>query len=239
MKILGLIPARGGSKGIPLKNIKLLGGKPLISYTYESAKKSSLLSKVVLSSDDQAIIGVAHQIGLEVPFKRPPSIAKDNSTSVEVIKHAIEALKMKGEEYDAICLLQPTTPFREEDLIDRAIRKFESEDYDSLISVREVPHQFNPHWVFVEEEEKRGLKIATGEKKIISRRQELPKAYHRDGAIYLIKVEIILNQDSIIGERLGYINCEDSIYINLDEQEDWSAAENYLKDLEMKKNSKK
>ena len=92
--------------------------------------------------------------------------------------------------FDAVCLLQPTTPFRRKGLIDEAIKKFESGSFDSLVSVREVPHEFNPHWVFEEKDGK--LKIATGEKQIISRRQELPKAYHRDGAIYLTKTEVIL-----------------------------------------------
>jgi len=227
MRILGLIPARGGSKGIPRKNIKLLGGKPLLAYTFESVKNSRLLSRVILSSDDEEIMTIAKNLGLEVPYKRTSLLALDDSPSIEVMKDALEKLNKEGEEFDAVCLLQPTTPFREEGLIDRAIEKFQLGNYDSLISVREVPHQYNPHWVFEEEEGK--LKISTGEKDIISRRQDLPKAYYRDGAIYITKVEVLIMQNSIFGERMGFIKTEGSTNINLDDPDDWIAAEKLLK----------
>src|SRR5690606_9079335 len=102
------------------KNIKLLGGKPLLQYTFESAKESGLLSRVILSSDDPGIIAVAKELGLEVPFVRPEDLAGDATTSLEVIKHALKELKSQGEEYDVVCLLQPTTPFRSAGLIDAA-----------------------------------------------------------------------------------------------------------------------
>src|SRR5690606_28734508 len=124
MKILGLIPARGGSKGIPGKNIKLLGGKPLLTYTAEAAKASHLLNRVIISSDDAQIIAVAKELGLEVPFVRTEDLAGDSVTSLEVIQDALKQLKGKGDDYDAVCLLQPTTPFRSPGLIDKAIEKF-------------------------------------------------------------------------------------------------------------------
>ncbi|MDX1471488.1 MAG: acylneuraminate cytidylyltransferase family protein, partial [Flavobacteriaceae bacterium] len=111
MKILGLITARGGSKGIPGKNIKLLNGRPLIDYTISAAKESQSLSKTVLSSDDKRIIEFAQSAGIEVPFTRPVQLAKDDTPSIEVIKHALEFYKTSGEHYEAVCLLQPTTPF--------------------------------------------------------------------------------------------------------------------------------
>ena len=226
MKIVGLIPSRGGSKGIPRKNIKLLAGKPLLEYTFESAKASNLLSRVILSSDDPEIIRTAEKIGLEVPFIRPENLAEDTTTSLEVVKHALEVLKLNGDEYDAVCLLQPTTPFREPGLIDAAIKKFTQGNFDSLISVREVPADFNPHWVF---EEKDGhLKIATGEQEIISQRQELPKAYHRDGAIYITKTSVLINQNSLYGKHIGYINTTGSPYVNIDLPKDWEEAENLI-----------
>ena len=147
MKILGIIPARGGSKGLKRKNILPLGEKPLLQYTWESAKNSKLLTKVILSSEDQEIIEVAKGLGLEVPFKRPEHLAQDATTSLEVLKHALQYFKEKGESFDAVCLLQPTTPFRESELIDKAIQKFISHSLDSLVSVREVPHEYNPHWI--------------------------------------------------------------------------------------------
>jgi len=226
LKILGIIPARGGSKGLKRKNILPLGEKPLLQYTWESAKNSKLLTKVILSSEDQEIIEVAKGLGLEVPFKRPEHLAQDATTSLEVLKHALQYFKEKGESFDAVCLLQPTTPFRESELIDKAIQKFISHSLDSLVSVREVPHEYNPHWIFEEMEGR--LSIATGEKEIISRRQELPKAYFRDGAVYLTKISIILDQNSIYGRNIGFIDTTGSPYVNIDTPSDWEKAESIL-----------
>ena len=112
MKILGIIPARGGSKGVPGKNIKLLGGKPLLQYTSDIALKSNLLDKLVVSSDDDAIIEVAERLGVSAPFKRPSDLATDKSPTLPVIKHALSYFKNIGEEFDAVCLLQITSPLR-------------------------------------------------------------------------------------------------------------------------------
>lgn len=226
--ILAIIPARGGSKGIPGKNVKLLGGKPLLEYTIESAQESRLLSRVILTSDDEAIINLAKSIGLEVPFVRPAHLATDLSGSLEVVQHALTFFKENGELFDAVCLLQPTTPFRESGSIDAAIKQFMDSGCDSLVSVRQVPAEFNPHWVF-EADEKGCLHIATGEKEIIKRRQELPVAYFRDGSIYLTKTEVILKQKSLYGDTIGYIVSKNKQFINLDTPEDWERAEWILK----------
>lgn len=224
MRILGLIPARGGSKGVPGKNIKLLGGKPLIQYTSEIALRSKHLSKVVLSSDDDKIIQIAKKIGIEVPFKRPPNLAADNSPTLGVIKHVLDYYKSVGEEFDAVCLLQVTSPFRSLTFIEEALQKFISQDTDSLVSVQEVPHEYNPHWTF--ELNKQGnLKIATGEKEIISRRQELPKAYHRDGSIYITKTHVIESENSLYGKSISFIESPKEFYVNIDTIEDWQKAE--------------
>ncbi|HKL35120.1 MAG TPA: acylneuraminate cytidylyltransferase family protein [Salegentibacter sp.] len=226
MRILGLIPARGGSKGIPGKNIKPLRGKPLLQYTFEAAKNSKLLNNVILSSEDEAIIEIAKQLELEVPFKRPINLAEDSSSSLEVVQHALNYYLKQGINFDAVCLLQPTTPFRKDGFIDECILKFKDGNFDSLVSVREVPKEYNPHWVF--EENQGALKIATGEKEIISRRQDLPKAYHRDGAVYLTKTEVLLNENSLFGKNIGFIDTTNSPYANIDTQEDWKKAEEVL-----------
>ena len=223
MKILGLIPARGGSKGIPGKNIKKLHGSPLLQYTFEAAKASRLLSRVILSSDDSEIKKVAEELGLEVPFTRPKEFSQDDSGSLKVVKHALEFFAAKNENFDAVCLLQPTTPFRRHGLIDEAIEEFVSGKFDSVLSVREVPLEYNPHWTF--EEKKGRLKIATGEDKILSRRQDLPKAYHRDGAIYLTRTEVIIKQNSLYGKKIGFIDTTGDPYVNIDTLEDWEEAE--------------
>lgn len=227
MNILGLIPARGGSKGIPGKNIKLLGEKPLLQYTVESGNNSKYLSTLILSSDDPEIMAVAKDLDIDVPFIRPAQLSTDKTTSVEVVLHALKFAEEQGEEFDAVCLLQPTTPFRKEGLINAAIEKFIAGNYDSLVSVRQVPEEFNPHWVY--EEEKGLLKIATGEEQIISRRQDLPKAYHRDGAIYLTLTDILKERKSLYGSRIGFIDTTGSPYVNLDLPADWEKAEALLK----------
>lgn len=236
MNILAIIPARGGSKGIPGKNIKLLGGKPLLHYTVEAARESQLVSRVILSSDDEAIINRAKSIGLEVPFVRPAHLATDRSGSLEVVQHALRVFKEKGETFDAVCLLQPTTPFREKGSIDQAIQQFIDQDVDSLVSVREVPADYNPHWVF-ESDDKGCLHIATGEQEIIKRRQELPKAFFRDGSLYVTKTEVILKQHSLYGKRIGYIVSKGIHSVNLDTMTDWERAEHLIKN-ENKANGK-
>lgn len=230
MKILGLIPARGGSKGIPGKNIKPLQGKPLLGYTLDSARKSSLLSRVILSSDDPEILQVAQQIGLETPFIRPSDLAADASPTLPVIIHALNFFAEKGEEFDAVCLLQVTTPFRRKGLIDEAIQKFIETQADALVSVLPVPHEFNPHWIF-EPNSDGLLSISTGEKKIIPRRQDLPPAYFRDGSIYLTKTSVLLNQNSLYGEKLAFILGDKESYVNLDTMSDWEKAEDLVKKL--------
>lgn len=226
MKVLGLIPARGGSKGIPGKNIKELQGKPLIAYTIASAKEARSLSQLFLSSDDELIIEVAKAEGLEVPFKRPQELSTDDTPSIEVIQHALKFFINKGVNFDAVCLLQPTTPFRRAGLIDEAVQKLEEGDFDSVISVREIPAEYNPHWAFEEKDGK--LKIATGESTPIPRRQELPKAYHRDGGVYVTKSKVILG-GSLLGENIGFVDTSKDPYVNIDTPEDWKKAENILK----------
>ena len=232
MKILGIIPARGGSKGIPNKNIKLLGDKPLLEHTAKSALASKLLDRVILSSDCSEIIKVAKNLGLEVPFIRPGNLSQDNTPSLSVIKHALEFFETKEEKFDAVCLLQVTSPFREVDLIDRSIEKFEEENFDSLISVRKVPSDFNPHWIF-EPDANNQLRIATGEEELISRRQDLPNSFHRDGAIYLTKTDVILNQNSLYGSSIGYIEPKNDLYVNIDTPDDWRIAEEIIKKLKV------
>lgn len=228
MKILGIIPARGGSKGIPKKNIKLLGNKPLLKYTSDVALNSKYLDKVILSSDDNAIIEVGKTNGLEVPFKRPTNLANDLATSLSVIQHAIQFFEEKKEYFDAVCLLQVTYPFRTTSFLDKAIQKFKNSDTDSLVSVLEVPHEFNPHWTF--KENKLGhLSIATGEENIISRRQDLPKSYHRDGSIYLTKTSVLKKENSLYGKTISFIESPKERYVNIDTLKDWSRAEDMLK----------
>jgi CMP-N,N'-diacetyllegionaminic acid synthase len=224
MRILGLIPARGGSKGIPTKNIKLLNGKPLLQYTAEIALESQFLTDVILSSDDKQIITVAESLGVRVPFVRPSALADDQTPTIDVIIHALQWFEKQTIFFDAVCLLQVTSPFRTAKFLDKAISKFMDGGCDSLVSVQKVPHEYNPHWTF-EVNPEGNLKIATGEEKIISRRQELPDAYHRDGSIYITKTEVLLQQHSLYGESTSFIESSSEFHVNIDTLADWEKAE--------------
>ncbi|MCO5237721.1 MAG: acylneuraminate cytidylyltransferase family protein [Chitinophagaceae bacterium] len=221
--MLGVIPARGGSKGVPRKNIKLLGGKPLIAYTIEAAKRSKL-NKIVVSTEDLEIAEIAKQLGAEVPFMRPDSLSQDSTPTIDVVIHVINELEKIGEEFDYICLLQPTVPFRTKSEIDESIKKIISEKADSLISVRKVPHQFNPHWTFI----KKGsgfLKIATNDKSVITQRQLLPEAFYRDGSVYITSTNILIERHSLFGDKLAYLLNESQRFVNIDTLSDWNEAE--------------
>lgn len=228
MKILGIIPARGGSKGVPGKNIKLLNGIPLLQYTSEIALESQYLTAVILSSDDTQIIKVAKSLGIQVPFLRPEELAQDTTPTIDVIIHALQWYENEAVFFDAVCLLQVTSPFRTIDFLNKAIAKFIESGCDSLVSVQKVPHEYNPHWTF-EVNAEGNLKIATGEDQIISRRQELPDVYHRDGSIYIMKTEVLLQQYSLYGKNTSFIESPHEFYVNIDTLADWEKAEQMIK----------
>lgn len=227
MKILAIIPARGGSKGIPGKNTKLLNGKPLMSYTSEIALQSRYLTEVIVSTEDKQIVEVAERLGIKVPFVRPMALAEDHTPTLDVIIHALQWFEKQTIFFDAVCLLQVTSPFRTVDFLDKAIVKFIESGCDSLVSVQKVPHEYNPHWTF-EVNAEGNLKIATGETEIISRRQELPPAYHRDGSIYITKTEVLLNGHSLYGKSTAFIESEPDFYVNIDTMKDWEKAEEMI-----------
>ena len=228
MKILAIIPARGGSKGVPGKNIKLLDGKPLLAYTSEIARQSGYLTEVILSSEDAQIMAVARSLGINVPFARPAALAEDNTPTIDVIIHALEWYAKQKIYFDAVCLLQVTSPFRTVAFVDEAIEKFVASGCDSLVSVQKVPHEYNPHWTF-EVNQEGNLKIVTGEAEIIPRRQELPISYHRDGSIYITKTEVLMQQHSLYGKSIAFIESPSDGYVNIDTIEDWKKAEQMMK----------
>ena len=227
MKILGIIPARGGSKGVPRKNIKLLGRKPLLQYTAEVALKSNFLSKVILSSDDDEIINIALKIGVEVPFRRPEYLSDDKAQTLWVIQHALSYYEKIGINYDAVCILQATSPFRSLAFLDKAISTFIKNNTDSLISVLRVPQEYNPHWTF-KKNDKNELEIAMKDDVLISRRQDLPEAFYRDGSIYITKTKAIQKENSLYGNSISYIESNVDFHVNIDTQEDWEKAEEIL-----------
>src|SRR5258705_3977965 len=160
--VLGLIPARGGSKGVPGKNIRPLCGKPLLQYTAEAALVARHLSRVILSTDDEEIARVGERCGLQVPFLRPAQLAQDQTSMLPVVQHALTWLESCGERFSAVCLLQPTNPLRRSEDIDGCIELFVREDADAVVTVLTVPHEHNPHWVYFRRDDGT-LQISTGE----------------------------------------------------------------------------
>lgn len=144
MTILGLIPARGGSKGIPGKNLALLAGKPLLQYTCEAAKASTMLTRVMMSTDDRTIADAAVRYGIDVPFLRPKELAKDDTPMIDVLLHVLSELAKTKQEPEILVLLQPTSPLRTAKDIDDAVRLLQETRADTVVSVTEVPHQFVP-----------------------------------------------------------------------------------------------
>jgi CMP-N-acetylneuraminic acid synthetase len=228
LKILALIPARGGSKGVPRKNIRILCKKPLIQYTIDAALASEEFDEVMVSTEDYEIAEFAKELGARVPFMRPNELATDFSPTIDTVVHVIEQYKNLGRDFDAVCLLQPTNPLRTNHIISKCVKVFINSDADSLISVREVPHEFNPHWTFVDANKNGRLEIATGEKNIISRRQDLPRTYYRDGVVYITRCSVLFNQRSLYGENVTYINLENEPHINIDTMNDWKLAEKLI-----------
>lgn len=233
-KILGIIPARGGSKSIPRKNIKPFAGKPLIGWAIETLKKSGVVDRVIVSTDDEEIASVAREYGAEVPFVRPADLAEDTTPTLPVLQHAVQWLK-DNENYwpDFVLLLEPTSPSKRPFHIKGAVKLLFDSGADSVVSVSEVPGVLNPHWQFKMAEDGR-VGLFTGEqtKHIIRRRQDLPKTYYRNSAIYIFKPEVLFAPEpSLYGEDVrGYVT--DTKYaFDIDVPEDWEYAENKFKKI--------
>lgn len=233
-KILGVITARGGSKGIPRKNIKLLAGKPLIVYTIEAARQSGIFDRLILSTDDEEIAAVARLHGCEVPFMRPAELAEDRTPHLPVLQHAVAYLREhENYEPDAVMILQPTAPLRRAEHIREAVELFEKNDADSVVSVCEVPGHHSPHWQLTMDD-KNALKIfTTGAplSDLVHRRQDLPKTYARNGAVYLFKTNLLFHPEhpSVYGLRTIAYVMEPESSINIDGMDDWARAELALK----------
>lgn len=227
MTVLGLIPARGGSKGVPRKNARRLAGRPLLAYTAEAAHGARRLTRVVLSTDDPEIAEIGFQCGLDVPFVRPADLARDETPMLPVVLHAVGALQAAGERFDAICLLQPTNPLRTSADIDGCIELLESSGADAVVTVLPVPAEYNPHWVYFEATDAT-LALSTGALDPIPRRQELPAAYHREGSVYVTRTDVLVSKRSLYGERIVGYKLDPSRSVNIDGIDDWGRAERLL-----------
>lgn len=186
MNPLVVIPARSGSKGVSRKNIKLLNGKPLIQYTIEAARGVFADNQICVSTDDQEIKNVVENMGLSVPFLRPEHLASDTAGTYEVLLHAVEFYENKGYYPDTLILLQATSPFRTSQQIKDALREY-SNDIEMVVSVKET--KSNPYYILFEENEE-GFLVNTKNAKF-KRRQDCPKVWEYNGAIYVINIDAL------------------------------------------------
>ena len=220
MKILFLIPARDGSKGIPNKNIKLLNGKPLINYAIDLARCFANDEDICLSTNSKKIADVANQNNLAVPFFRPENLSSDTADSYEVMTHAIKYYESIGKMFDTLVLLQPTSPFRLKSNLEEALLKYNS-GLEMIVSVKES--HANPHWNLFKENENGYL-----EKFIPSnytRRQDLPKAFEYNGAIYVVNIAELKKKNLNQFTKIKKVIMDDFSSVDIDKPIDLAWAE--------------
>ncbi len=207
LKYLAIIPARAGSKGLPGKNTKLLAGKPLIQWTIEAALDVFDKADICISTDDNKVIEIATNLGIDVPFTRPHALATDTATTHDVIKHAVGFYMEKGITYDAIVLLQPTSPLRKAKNIKEAIALF-GRDLDMVVSVKET--DANPYYVLFEEDKDGFLKKS--KEGTFTRRQDCPKVWEYNGAIYVINTKKYTDPKTTIDRIVKYEMSSESSF---------------------------
>lgn len=229
MNYLVVIPARGGSKGIPHKNIKPLAGKPLIYYSIDVARQFTSDKNICVSTDDSEIISVVEQYGLKVPFVRPAEFASDTCGSSEVIKHAFEYYSNLGIIYDAIILLQPTSPFRTVDFVNEAVAMYD-DSIDMVTSVRLA--SCNPYYDGFEDDADGFLRICKGNGKI-NRRQDAPKVWQQNGSIYVINTKSLMEKGLDGFSRIRKYPMPDIYSVDIDNQFDWKVAELLMQEIQL------
>ena len=223
--VLGLIMARGGSKGLPRKNLRQVGGKPMIAWTVEAGKHSQCIDRLILSSEDDEIIDTARQFECEIPFVRPKNLATDESSPLEVIRHTIESLP---EKYDYLVLLQPTSPLRIASDIDRCVELCYQKKAPACVTITES--EKTPYWMYELQEGHRMHPVMSGTERVV-RRQDLPKTYTLNGAVFVARFDWIINQNDFLGPDT--IGCEMPRVrsIDIDSETDLIVANALLKEM--------
>lgn len=218
--IVTIIPARGGSKSIPKKNIKILGTKPLIAYPIELAKSIEDIDKVIVSTDSEEIAYIARQYGAETPFLRSPELAQDDTPTLPVLQHCVRHLE-ENENYkaDFIILLYPTSPFLKKEKVQEAINLLKTGKYHSVIG---VVKDLGRYWVYDEEKKKY---VTLYPKKRVNRQYFKP-LYKENGAIYFSDYETIMIKNEIVdNEKVGFVFMEEKEIVDIDTPLDWEKAE--------------
>lgn len=223
--ILVIIPARGDSKGIPRKNIKSLGGKPLIHYAIDTARAITSDENICVSTDDLEIKSVVEHYGLHVPFMRPSELATDTMGTYEVLLHALNYYEKQGKHFDIVLLLQTTSPFRTTEQVKEALELYDKSQADMVVSVKESTA--NPYYNIFEEDKDGWLHVSKGDGKIY-RRQDAPKVYEYNGAIYIMNADELKHTHMHhMQKRTKYVMDASSSF-DLDTMQDWQMAETII-----------
>ena len=235
-RVVGVVTARAGSKGIPGKNTKPLAGKPLILYIIEAALASGAFDRVILSTDDAAAAALARSSGCDVPFMRPAELAADDTPHLPVMQHALAWLRdQQGYEPDSVMTLLPTAPLCQPAHFRQAIALEESSGADSVVGVDELPAHYNPMRVVTVDTDGWARLFVGGEavKRRPGRRQDMPPAWVMNGAIYLFKRRFVFDpiEPNLYGDRVAAMVMPPPYGLNLDEPDDWERAEHLLRTL--------
>ena len=224
--VLGIVPARGGSKGVPGKNIRPLAGRTLLDYAARAARESGVIDRVILSTDSDEVADAGRRTGLDVPFLRPAALAQDDTPMLPVVQHALDALAGDSWRPDIVVLLQPTSPLRRPDYVRDAVGMLRATRSDSVVTVVVVPRHLSPDYVMRIESGRLVPFLPEGARVI--RRQDARQAYSRDGTVYACWRETIERFGSIYGDdcRPLLIDARDSL--SIDTQDDWDEAERLL-----------
>ena len=224
--VLGIVPARGGSKGVPGKNVRPLAGRTLLEYTARAARESAVLDRVILSTDSADIADTGRRAGLDVPFMRPATLAGDDTPMLPVIQHALESLARDGWSPDMIVLLQPTSPLRRPDHIRAAVTTLRETKADSVVTVVEIPRHLSPDYVMRIDGGRLQPFLPEGER--VTRRQDARPAYSRDGTVYAFWRATIERFGGIYGEDCRPLLIDPRESLSIDSPADWDAAERLL-----------
>jgi len=224
--VLGLVPARGGSKGVPGKNVRPLAGRTLLEYTARAARESGVIDRVVLSTDSADIADAGRRAGLEVPFMRPASLAADDTPMVPVIMHALSEIERYGWSPDIIVLLQPTSPLRRPQHVRDAVNALRESTADSVVTVVEVPRHLSPDYVMRIDDGR--LQPFLPEGTGITRRQDARPAYSRDGTVYAFRRSTLERFGGIYGDDCRPLLIDANESLSIDSPADWDAAERAL-----------
>jgi CMP-N,N'-diacetyllegionaminic acid synthase len=224
--VLALIPARGGSRGIPDKNIRLLAGRTLLDYAADAARSSKVVDRIVLTTDSERIAVEGRRLGIDVPFLRPPEFARDDTPMLPVIEHAVDALEQQGWNPDVIVLLQPTSPFRRPGHIRAAVEQLRETNADSVVSVVELPMHMSPDYVMRIDEGRLVPFLPAGA--AVTRRQDARRAVVRDGTVYAFWRRTLRETRTIYGRDCRPMIVPAHESITIDTPEDWIEAERRL-----------